>query len=53
MSNSIYNKYKTALMIAASDISLTNENVKVSLVDSDVTAFSSAHEFYSDLVDIL
>jgi len=38
-------------MIAASDISLTNENVKVSLVDSDVTAFSSAHEFYSDLVD--
>lgn len=51
MANVIYDKYKEALLSAANNVSLVDGNLKISLVDSDVTLFSSADEFVSDLTD--
>lgn len=49
MANAIYDKYKEQIMSTATDTNLLTETVKVSLINSDVTNFSSADEFYSDL----
>lgn len=49
MANAIYDKYKEQIMSTAADTNLLTETVKVSLINSDVTNFSSADEFYSDL----
>lgn len=52
MANAIYDKYKEALLGAESDVSLDGSNVKISLVDTDITTFTSTDQFYSDLTDI-
>jgi len=51
MANAIYDKYKEALISADSNVSLATGSVQVSLVDTADTTFSSAHEFYDDLVN--
>lgn len=51
MANVIYYKYKEALMSAANNASLVDGNLKVSLIDSDVTMFSADDEFYSELAN--
>lgn len=48
MANAIYPKFKEALMQAASNSSLAG-TVKVALVDTGVTAYSAAHDFYDDI----
>lgn len=52
MANVIYDKYKEALLNLAANADLTGGSVKISLVDTGITTFSSTQEFYSDLVDI-
>ena len=49
MANAIYDKYKEALISGDSDVALNGGNLKVSLIDSDVTSFGSTDEFYADL----
>lgn len=49
MANAIYDKYKEALISGDSDVALNGGNLKVSLIDSNVTSFGSADEFYADL----
>lgn len=49
MANAIYPKFKEALLSGANNISLTDETVVVSLVDSEEITYSSSHEYYSDL----
>jgi len=49
MANVIYDKYKEALISASNDVALNAGNLKVSLIDSDVTMFGSTDEFYADL----
>lgn len=49
MANAIYDKYKQALLSAANNVSMVDETVNVSLVDSDVTFFGSTDEFVIDL----
>lgn len=49
MANAIYPKYKEALLSASSNIDMTVEDVKISLIDSDEISYNSTHEFYSDL----
>jgi hypothetical protein len=52
MANVIYDKYKEALLNLEANADLTGGSVKISLVDTGITTFSSTQEFYSDLVDI-
>lgn len=49
MANAIYPKYKEALLSGATNVALDSETVKISLIDSDVTSYSSLDQFYSDL----
>lgn len=49
MANAIYDKYKEALLSDSSNISVVGGAFKVSLINSDLTAFGSTDEFYSDL----
>ena len=49
MANAIYDKYKEALISGGLAVALNSGNLKVSLVDSDVTSFGSTDEFYADL----
>ena len=49
MANAIYDKYKEALLSDSSNISVVDGAFKVSLINSDLTAFGSTDEFYSDL----
>lgn len=49
MANAIYPKYKEAILSGATDVALDSETVKVSLIDEDLTPYSSLDEFYSDL----
>lgn len=51
MANVIYDKYKEALLSSANNISLIDETVKISLIDTADTTFSSIHEFYADLAN--
>ena len=52
MANAIYPKYKEALLGGLSNIALTGTNVKVSLVNADLTPYEASTEFYSDLDDV-
>ena len=49
MANAIYDKYKEALLSDSSNISVVGGAFKVSLINSDLTAFGSTDEFYLDL----
>ena len=49
MSNEIYPKYKESLLSGDTDVALDSETAKISLIDSDVTPFSSLDQYYSDL----
>jgi hypothetical protein len=49
MANVVYPKYKEALLTGSADISLTTGTVKACLVDTGVTAYNAAHDFYNDI----
>lgn len=49
MANVIYDKYKESLLIAANNVSITDETIKVSLIDSDVEAFTATDQYYSEV----
>ena len=51
MANAIYDKYKEAILSGAANSSLTSETVKVSLIDSAVSAepYTATDEFYDDV----
>lgn len=49
MSNALYPKYKEAMMAGSNNVSLTNESVVISLIDTAEITFSTSHEFYADL----
>ena len=52
MANAIYPKYKEALITGAADSDLDGTGatgVYVALVDTGVTAYNAAHEFYSSI----
>lgn len=49
MANAIYPKYKEALLAGSNNVSLTDESVVISLIDTAEITFSTSHEFYSDL----
>lgn len=54
MANAVYPIYKTAVLSASSDVSLTVNTVQdgpyVSLIDTGTVAYSAAHDFYDDVV---
>lgn len=49
MANAIYDKYKESLLVAANNVSVIDETVKVSLIDSDAEAFTATDQYYSDV----
>jgi predicted aspartyl protease len=49
MANAIYPKYKEAILQSAANSDMSSGTVKVALVDTGVTAYSAAHEFYSSI----
>jgi hypothetical protein len=49
MANAIYPKYKEAILQSAANSNMSSGTVKVALVDTGVTAYSAAHEFYSSI----
>jgi len=49
MANAIYPKYKEALLAGSNNVSLTDESVSISLIDTAEITFSISDEFYSDL----
>lgn len=49
MANAIYPAYKAALLTADTNTDLEAGTVKVALVDTGTTAYSSAHDFYNDI----
>lgn len=54
MANAIYPIYKTALMSASSNVSLTVDDTTdgpfCSLIDTNDVSYSAAHDFYDDVV---
>jgi hypothetical protein len=54
MANAVYPIYKTALMSASSNVSLTVDDATdgpfCSLIDTNDVAYSAAHDFYDDVV---
>lgn len=52
MSNSIYPKYKEALLQSSANSSLTG-TVKVALVDTGTYTYSATHEFLSSLTGVV
>jgi hypothetical protein len=54
MANAIYPLYKTALLSASTNVSLTVDDATdgpfVSLIDTGDVAYSSAHDMYDDVV---
>ena len=57
MANAVYPLYKTAILSAGTNTSLTVDTVDdgpfVSLVDTDTYTYSSAHQFYNSLTGIV
>ena len=49
MANSIYPKYKEALISGGSNVNLSSGTVKVALVDTGTYTYSSAHDYYDDV----
>jgi activator of HSP90 ATPase len=53
MANKVYPKYRTALMAASANVSLTVDDTTdgpfVALIDTGAVAYNAAHEFYSDI----
>lgn len=49
MTNVVYPKYKEALLGGSANISLSSGTVKAALVDTGVTAYNAAHDFYDDI----
>lgn len=49
MANAIYDKYKEALITGAANVSLTDETVKISLINANTENFNSTDEFYDDV----
>lgn len=50
--NSLYPKWKAALLQATSNSALTG-TVKIALIDTGAYTYSDAHEFYSDLSGVV
>jgi hypothetical protein len=54
MANAVYPIYKTALMSASTNVSLTVNDATdgpfCSLIDTGTVAYSAAHDFYDDVV---
>lgn len=57
MANAVYPIYKTALLSASSNVSLTVNDATdgpfVALVDTGTYTYSAAHDFYNDLTGIV
>ena len=49
MANTIYPKYKEALITGSSNISLSSGTVKVSLIDTADYTYSATHDFLDDV----
>lgn len=49
MANTVYPKYKQALLNGDSNISLASGTVKVALIDTNDVAYSAAHDFFNDV----
>lgn len=49
MANALYPKFKEALLSQSPSIDLDADTIKVALVDTGTTAYSSAHDFYNDI----
>lgn len=54
MANAVYPIYKTAILSASANVSLTVDDTTdgpfVSLIDTNDVAYSAAHDFYDDVV---
>ena len=53
MANAVYPKYKEALLTGSANISLSAGNVKTSFIDLGTYTYSTTHQFYSDLSDVV
>lgn len=49
MANAIYPLYKQALLDASANVDLNDGTVKVALIDTGVTTYNAANEFYSSV----
>ena len=49
MPNAIYDKYKQALLGGTANVSLTDETVKISLINANTESYVSTDEFYDDV----
>lgn len=57
MANAVYPIYKTAILSASSNVSLTANDATdgpyVALIDTGAYTYSAAHDFYNDLTGII
>lgn len=53
MANTLYPKYKEALLDASSNVDLNDGTVKVALIDTGTYTYSAAHDFYDDLSGVV
>lgn len=49
MASAIYPKYKDAVYSGLSNVDITGNNINISLIDTGVTTYSAANEFYANL----
>src|SRR5574337_1725155 len=53
MANAIYPKFKQSLLSGDANSIISTGTVKVALVDTGIYTYSSAHQYYSDLLGVV